>query len=237
MVRLRGATCVTGRGRAASGWPRTWCPTTWASTPRWVTDHPDYFVQRADPPYPAYSWTGPNLSTDERVGIYLEDHYTDASDAAVVFKRVDRWSGTTRYIYHGNDGTSFPWNDTAQLDYLRADVREAVIRTIIEVARRFPVIRFDAAMVLARKHVQRFGTRCRAAAAPARYVREVFGAQETRRFVLGFTLCGSLMRVWEFDRLGGIASEQFDINKKDWWATVCDDHPRISADERGDAWV
>ncbi len=33
------------------------------------------------------------------------------------------------------------------------------------------------------------------------------------RFVLGFTLCGSLMRIWEFDRLGGIASEQFDINK------------------------
>ncbi|XP_044721135.1 uncharacterized protein HRG_06132 [Hirsutella rhossiliensis] len=28
------------------------------------------------------------------------------------------------------------------------------------------------------------------------------------------SLCGSLMRVWEFDRLGGIASEQFDINKK-----------------------
>ncbi|EFY93980.1 Protein kinase-like protein [Metarhizium robertsii ARSEF 23] len=49
----------------------------------------------------------------------------------------------------------------------------------------------------------------------ARYVREVFGAQETRRFVLGFTLCGSLMRVWEFDRLGGVASEQFDINTKD----------------------
>ncbi|KAM4064122.1 serine/threonine-protein kinase [Hirsutella rhossiliensis] len=48
----------------------------------------------------------------------------------------------------------------------------------------------------------------------ARYAREVFAAQDTRRFVLGFTLCGSLMRVWEFDRLGGIASEQFDINKK-----------------------
>ena len=122
---------------------------------RWVTDHPEYFVARDDSPYPAYSWTGPNLSRDERVGIYLEDHYSDASDAAVVFKRVDRWSGATRYIYHGNDGTSFPWNDTAQLDYLRADVREAVIRTIIDVARRFPVIRFDAAMVLARKHVQR----------------------------------------------------------------------------------
>ena len=63
--------------------------------------------------------------------------------------------GERRYVYHGNDGTSFPWNDTAQLDYLQADVREAVIQTILEVARRFPVIRFDAAMVLAKKHVER----------------------------------------------------------------------------------
>ncbi|KAK4071301.1 hypothetical protein Purlil1_13468 [Purpureocillium lilacinum] len=48
----------------------------------------------------------------------------------------------------------------------------------------------------------------------ARYAREVFAAQDTRRFVLGFTLCGSLMRIWEFDRLGGIASDRFDINDK-----------------------
>jgi hypothetical protein len=47
----------------------------------------------------------------------------------------------------------------------------------------------------------------------ATYAREVLAAKDTRRFVLCFTLCGSLMRVWEFDRLGGIASEQFDINK------------------------
>ncbi|KAL8381842.1 hypothetical protein RB595_005880 [Gaeumannomyces hyphopodioides] len=46
-----------------------------------------------------------------------------------------------------------------------------------------------------------------------RYSRKVLAAQDTRRFVLGFTLCGSLMRTWVFDRLGGIASEQFDINK------------------------
>ncbi|KAK7229627.1 hypothetical protein V2G26_001797 [Clonostachys chloroleuca] len=46
-----------------------------------------------------------------------------------------------------------------------------------------------------------------------RYAREVLAAQDTRRFVLGFTICGSLMRIWAFDRLGGIASEQFDINK------------------------
>ncbi|KAH7016041.1 uncharacterized protein B0I36DRAFT_425519 [Microdochium trichocladiopsis] len=35
------------------------------------------------------------------------------------------------------------------------------------------------------------------------YAREVLAAQDTRRFVLGFTICGSLMRIWEFDRLGG----------------------------------
>ncbi|KAL2171516.1 hypothetical protein VTG60DRAFT_2684 [Thermothelomyces hinnuleus] len=46
-----------------------------------------------------------------------------------------------------------------------------------------------------------------------RYAREVLAAQDTRRFVLGFTLCGSFMRVWLFDRVGGIASDQFDINK------------------------
>ena len=34
-------------------------------------------------------------------------------------------------------------------------VREQVIQTILDVARRFPIIRFDAAMVLARKHIQR----------------------------------------------------------------------------------
>ncbi|KAG6064396.1 hypothetical protein E4U32_000275 [Claviceps aff. humidiphila group G2b] len=39
-------------------------------------------------------------------------------------------------------------------------------------------------------------------------------AQTTRRFVVGFTICGTLMRVWVFDRLGSIASEQIDVNKE-----------------------
>lgn len=47
----------------------------------------------------------------------------------------------------------------------------------------------------------------------ARYAREVLSAQDGRRFVLGFTLCGSLLRVWLFDRCGGIGSEKTDINK------------------------
>ena len=121
----------------------------------WVIEHPEWFLSLDEPPYPVYSFTGPDLSTDERVAIVLEDHYWDDSDAAVVFKRVDRRSGATRFVYHGNDGTSFPWNDTAQLDFIDPAVREQVIRTIIDVARHFPIIRFDAAMVLAKKHIQR----------------------------------------------------------------------------------
>ncbi|MFL5769737.1 MAG: alpha-amylase family glycosyl hydrolase [Chloroflexota bacterium] len=122
---------------------------------RWVVDHPDRFISVAEPPFPAYTFGGENLSTDDRVEIRIEDHYWDDSDAAVVFERRDRATGERRYVYHGNDGTSFPWNDTAQLDFLNPEVREAVIQTILEVARRFPVIRFDAAMVLAKKHIER----------------------------------------------------------------------------------
>jgi len=122
---------------------------------RWLIEHPDWFVSLDYSPFPSYSFNGPNLSNDDRVGIYLEDHYYNNSDAAVVFKRVDFWSGREKYIYHGNDGTSMPWNDTAQLDYLKGEVREAVIQTILHVARKFPIIRFDAAMTLAKKHYQR----------------------------------------------------------------------------------
>ena len=122
---------------------------------RWVIEHPERFLSVAEPPFPAYTFEGANLAEDDRVEIRLEDHYWSDSDAAVVFERRDRVTGDVRYVYHGNDGTSFPWNDTAQLDYLQANVREAVIGTVLEVARRFPVIRFDAAMVLAKKHVQR----------------------------------------------------------------------------------
>ncbi|OJD14653.1 hypothetical protein ACJ73_09058 [Blastomyces percursus] len=46
-----------------------------------------------------------------------------------------------------------------------------------------------------------------------RYAREVLAAQDARRFVLGFTLCGPFLRLWNFDRLGGIASEEFNINQ------------------------
>ena len=122
---------------------------------RWVVEHPDWFLQLEQSPYPSYTFNGPDLSNDERVGIFLEDHYYDSSDAAVVFKRTDYHTGNERYVYHGNDGTSMPWNDTAQINYLNAEAREAVIQTILHVARLSPIIRFDAAMTLAKRHIQR----------------------------------------------------------------------------------
>jgi glycosidase len=121
----------------------------------WVIEHPDWFIAEDYSPFPSYSFSGGNLSWDGRVGIYVEDHYFNNTDAAVVFKRADFWTGREKYIYHGNDGTSMPWNDTAQLNYLLPEVREAVIQTILHVARKFPVIRFDAAMTLTKKHYQR----------------------------------------------------------------------------------
>ncbi|MGA2727222.1 MAG: alpha-amylase family glycosyl hydrolase [Terracidiphilus sp.] len=121
----------------------------------WVVEHPEWFIARPQPPYPAYTFEGPDLSGDGRVEIKIEDHYFTQTDAAVVFRRRDKASGETRFIYHGNDGTSFPWNDTAQLDYLNPAVREQVIQTILHVARLFPVIRFDAAMTLAKRHFHR----------------------------------------------------------------------------------
>ncbi len=121
----------------------------------WVIHNPDRFLSLPYSPFPGYSFEGPDLSPDPRVEIKIDDHYYNRTDAAVVFRRVDRNNGDTRFIYHGNDGTSMPWNDTAQLNYLNPEVREAVIQTILDVARKFPIIRFDAAMTLARRHFQR----------------------------------------------------------------------------------
>ncbi len=122
---------------------------------KWVIERPDYFIQNNYPPFPNYTFDGADLSEDPDIEIKIEDGYWRKSDAAVVFKRVDKRNGDTRFIYHGNDGTNMPWNDTAQLNMLKEEVREAVIQTIFHVARKTSIIRFDAAMTLAKKHFQR----------------------------------------------------------------------------------
>ncbi|MDR2109806.1 MAG: alpha-amylase [Spirochaetaceae bacterium] len=122
---------------------------------RWVMEHPDRFLRLRYPPFPSYTFNGGNLSGRDGIGIYIEDHYYTRSDAAVVFKRVDFNTGEVNYIYHGNDGTSMPWNDTAQIDFLNPEAREAVIRTIVGVCKQFSIVRFDAAMTLAKRHIRR----------------------------------------------------------------------------------
>ncbi|KAI1905734.1 hypothetical protein LOZ65_006942, partial [Ophidiomyces ophidiicola] len=47
----------------------------------------------------------------------------------------------------------------------------------------------------------------------ARYVREVFIAQPTRRFVHAFAVCGTKMEAWVFDRSGPYSSGIFDIRE------------------------
>jgi glycosidase len=122
---------------------------------RWILEHPEYFIQTPYPPFPNYRFTGADLSEDPAVQLRIEDGYWSRRDAAVAFQRIDNRTGEIRYIYHGNDGTNMPWNDTAQLDMLRRNVREAVIGQILNVAGRFSIIRFDAAMTLTKRHFAR----------------------------------------------------------------------------------
>ncbi|HPY04786.1 MAG TPA: alpha-amylase family glycosyl hydrolase [Rectinema sp.] len=121
----------------------------------WIRTRPELFMSLPYCPFPSYSFNGPDLSGDPSIGIWLEDHYYNRGDAAVVFKRLDRHTGEVRYIYHGNDGTGMPWNDTAQIDFLNPASREAVKERILSVAAHFNIIRFDAAMVLAKQHIRR----------------------------------------------------------------------------------
>lgn len=122
---------------------------------KWVVEKPNYFIQTNYPPFPGYRFSGPNLSDDYRVEVRIEDKYYNRTDAAVVFERRDSYTGDAKYIYHGNDGTHMPWNDTAQLNLLDPEVRESLYQTIKHVAEKTSIIRFDAAMTLTKKHYQR----------------------------------------------------------------------------------
>ena len=121
----------------------------------WVIEHPDWFLHRWESPFPAYSFNGPDLSSDSRVEIKIDDRYYDQSDAAVAFRLRHHCERRDPLRLPRQRRHPFAWNDTAQLDYSKAEVREHVIQTILHVARLFPIIRFDAAMVLAKRHVQR----------------------------------------------------------------------------------
>jgi len=135
---------------------------------RWVNERPELLLSSAHPPFKNYRYSGENLSEVPGTTIRIEDGYERGDDAAVAFER--RAEGSLQYIYHGNDGTNMPWKDTAQIDYLNAEAREAVIQEILSVARRSDIIRFDAAMTLAAQHIRRlwYPARGTEAAIPSR---------------------------------------------------------------------
>ncbi len=135
---------------------------------RWVNERPELLLSSAHPPFKNYRYSGENLSEEPGTAIRIEDGYERGDDAAVTFER--RAEGSLQYIYHGNDGTNMPWKDTAQIDYLNAEAREAVIQEILSVARRSDIIRFDAALTLAAQHIRRlwYPARGTEAAIPSR---------------------------------------------------------------------
>ena len=122
---------------------------------KWIIEHPEYFIQTNESPFQNYNFNSPNLSEHKNIELYIDQNYYEKTDAAVVFKYVNSKTKQTNYIYHGNDGTNIPWNDTAQLNFLKSEVRSAVTNIILNIAKKFSIIRLDAAMVLTKEHFQR----------------------------------------------------------------------------------
>ncbi len=121
----------------------------------WLLDHPDWYIHSEINPKADFSFESPNLCNQPGFEINLEEGYYHQSGAAEVFRFRQPGSQQANYIYHGNDGTSMPWNDTAQLNYLKAEVRQAMLDVILNVAQQFSIIRLDAAMTLVKQHYKR----------------------------------------------------------------------------------
>jgi len=121
----------------------------------WVSKRPEWYISTKEKPFDGWSFKSPNLSRDPESEIRIEDGYYAQVGAAETFQVSFPKTGKKFFIYHGNDGTSMPWNDTAQLNYLRSDVRNAVKKIIRDVAGKFKIIRLDAAMTLIREHFKR----------------------------------------------------------------------------------
>ena len=121
----------------------------------WLIEHPEWYIHSDENPFESWSYDTPDLSPEKSVSIQLEEGYYKRIKAAEVFRYTNNQTGKVSYIYHGNDGTSMPWNDTAQLNYLNSKVRTEMRNIIIQTAKRFDFIRLDAAMTLTKQHYKR----------------------------------------------------------------------------------
>jgi hypothetical protein len=121
----------------------------------WLLKHPDLYINTTVKPISTWKFESPDLSPDLAVSIRLEDGYYTQTDTAEVFQYKVKNKENPLYIFHGNDGTSMPWNDTAQLNYLNPETRKVMKERIIEVARKFNIVRMDAAMTILKQHFKR----------------------------------------------------------------------------------
>ena len=148
-------TCATGPGRAASGSRATWCPTTWASTRAGSSSTRSGSCRcRSRPTRPTRSpartcrpTRGSGSSSRTTTGTTATRRSSSSGSTA---RPATSATSTTATTARASRGTTRPSSTSST-----PAVREQVIRTILDVARRFPIIRFDAAMVLAKKHIQR----------------------------------------------------------------------------------
>ena len=121
----------------------------------WVIKHPELYMNTAINPSSTWKFESPDLSPDPDVSIRLEDGYYTQTDTAEVFQYKSKKNDQPLYIFHGNDGTSMPWNDTAQLNYLNPETRKAMKARITKVAKKFRIVRMDAAMTILKQHFKR----------------------------------------------------------------------------------
>ena len=148
-------TCATEPGRAASDSPATWCPITWASTRAGSSTTPSGSCRFRGRPIRRTASRAPTWRRTSRPGSSSRTTTgttaTRRSSSSASTERAARSaSSTTATTARASRGTTPPSSTSSSP---RSASRS--IRTIVDVARRFPVIRFDAAMVLAKRHVRR----------------------------------------------------------------------------------
>ena len=156
-ARRRSRTCGTGPGAGASAWRATWCPTTRASTPAgsWITpsgSSPGRTPTRPTPPTRSRGRTSPatrasGSSSRTTTGTAPTRR---SSSSAWTGRRARSATSTTATTARTCPGTTRRSSTSCGPTPGRPS-----IRTILHVARLFPIIRFDAAMTLTRKHFQR----------------------------------------------------------------------------------
>ena len=151
-------TCATGPGRRGIRLAGDMVPNHMGIDSRWV-DRTSRLVHPAclTRPFPAYSLQRAETSPgDDASGSGSRTATATGRDAAVVFERLDKWTGDVRYIYHGNDGTSYALERHRPARFPRCPrCGKPSSRPSCTSPADFPIIRFDAAMTLAKRHFQR----------------------------------------------------------------------------------